>query len=94
MKRVIPFSKLRYIMFLLSFMLIAAGVTGYFLKDGLNLGIDFTGGLNKQIQIAPRAFTIAYVGEGQADADIKAGALTLNMTGLEKSIVFELAGFE
>jgi preprotein translocase subunit SecF len=81
-------------MFLLSFILIAAGITGYFLKDGLNLGIDFTGGLNKQIQIAPRAFTITYVGEGQADADIKGGVLILNMTGMEKSMVFELAGYE
>lgn len=94
MKRVIPFSKIRYIMFLFSFMLIVGGITGYFTRDGLNLGIDFTGGLNKQIQIAPRAFSISYVGEGRADADIKAGALTVNIPGLEKSIVFELAEYE
>ena len=51
MKKVIRFTRIRFIMFALSFVVIAAGFLGLTFRNGLNLGIDFTGGLNKQIQI-------------------------------------------
>ncbi len=60
MKRVIQFTKLRFLMIILSLLLIIGGAMGYFLRGGFNLGIDFTAGLSEQIQITP----------GTADASI------------------------
>ena len=51
MKRVIQFTKLRFLMIILSLLLIIGGAMGYFLRGGFNLGIDFTAGLSEQIQI-------------------------------------------
>ncbi len=55
MKRHINFLKLRFIMITISLLLIGAGVAGYFLRGGLNFGIDFTAGLVQQIRIDPAA---------------------------------------
>jgi preprotein translocase subunit SecF len=55
MKRVIQFTKLRFLMIILSLLLIIGGAMGYFLRGGFNLGIDFTAGLTEQIQITPGA---------------------------------------
>jgi preprotein translocase subunit SecF len=60
MKRVIRFSKIRFLMFVFSLLLIAAGFIGLVLRNGFNLGVDFTGGINKQFQIAPAAFSIQF----------------------------------
>jgi preprotein translocase subunit SecF len=53
MKRVINFTKLRFLMISLSLLLIIAGGVGFYLKGGFNLGIDFTAGLSQQIRINP-----------------------------------------
>jgi preprotein translocase subunit SecF len=53
MKRVIQFTKLRFLMIILSLLLIIGGAMGYFVRGGFNLGIDFTAGLTEQIQITP-----------------------------------------
>jgi preprotein translocase subunit SecF len=55
MKRIINFLKLRFLMIAISLLLIAAGITGYFLRGGLNFGIDYTAGLVQQIKIDPFA---------------------------------------
>jgi preprotein translocase subunit SecF len=55
MKRIINFLKLRFLMIAISLLLIAAGITGYFLRGGLNFGIDFTAGLGHQTKIYPFA---------------------------------------
>ncbi len=97
MKKVIRFTRIRFIMFALSFVVIAAGFLGLTFRNGLNLGIDFTGGLNKQIQIAPVAFTLAYTGEGLAETNVlrnlqyPAGALQVTVTrgGAEETLSFD-----
>jgi preprotein translocase subunit SecF len=58
MKRVIDFLRLRYIFFGFSVVLIVAGIAGYFLMGGFNLGIDFTAGLTQQVQINPQAVKV------------------------------------
>jgi preprotein translocase subunit SecF len=58
MKRPINFLNLRFIMIAISLLLIAAGVAGYFLRGGLNFGIDFTAGLVQQIRIDPAAVRV------------------------------------
>jgi len=94
MKRVIRFSKSRTIMFILSATLIVGGVAAVFLRDGFNLGIDFTGGLNKQIQIAPQALALSYGGVGQAEVDIRGGVFTLELSreiGLRRFVLRDYA---
>ncbi|UCF97087.1 MAG: protein translocase subunit SecF [Spirochaetaceae bacterium] len=55
MKRAIDFLKLRFVMIAISLLLIAAGVAGYFVRGGLNFGIDYTAGLIQQIRVDPSA---------------------------------------
>lgn len=55
MKRVINFLKLRFLMIVISLLLIVAGFVGYFIRGGLNFGIDYTAGLVQQIKIDPFA---------------------------------------
>ncbi len=55
MKRVINFLKLRLLMIVISLLLIAAGIAGYFIRGGLNFGIDYAAGLVQQIKIDPYA---------------------------------------
>ena len=93
MKRVIPFSNLRYAMFGLSVLLIVLSVVGIVLRGGFNLGIDFTGGLNTQIQIAPKAFILSYSGVGAAEVDIRGGDLSVSLRGEQEPRIYDLAGF-
>jgi preprotein translocase subunit SecF len=57
MRRVIQITKLRIPMFILSLILIIGGLSGTFLKGGMNLGIDFRAGLNQRVQINPSQVT-------------------------------------
>jgi len=58
MKRPINFLKLRFLMITISLLLIAAGIAGYFIRGGLNFGIDFTAGLVQQIRVDPAAVRV------------------------------------
>jgi preprotein translocase subunit SecF len=71
MKRAINFLGLRFIMIMISLLLIAAGIAGYFARGGLNFGIDFTAGLVEQIRIDPDAVSadIADVREALSGID-------------------------
>lgn len=57
MKKVIQFTRVRWIMISLSVLLILGGLVGYFIRGGFNLGIDYTAGLTQHIQIDPQAAT-------------------------------------
>ena len=81
MKRVIKFTKLRYVMFFLSFLVIGGGITGTILNGGFNLGIDFQAGLNQRVQIAPVAMTVTYNGKGDASFEMKAQTVTVVLRG-------------
>ena len=58
MRRPINFLKLRFVMITISLLLVAAGVAGYFLRGGLNFGIDYTAGLVQQIRIDAAAVSV------------------------------------
>lgn len=77
MKNVIPFTKLRFLMFGFSLILLVGFGLGTFLQGGVNLGIDFAGGWNIQIQFAPVAFTIDYEGDNNYEVTILNNKLTL-----------------
>ncbi len=75
MKRVVAFTKVRFIMLILSVVVIIAGLAGVLVQGGLNLGIDFKGGLTEQIQILPVAMHVTYTGEGNAKLGISTTAV-------------------
>ena len=58
MRKPINFLGLRFLMITISLLLITAGVAGYFIRGGLNFGIDFTAGLVQQIRIDPAAVSV------------------------------------
>ncbi|HUV06457.1 MAG TPA: hypothetical protein VMX75_01935, partial [Spirochaetia bacterium] len=84
MKKVIQFTKVRYAMITLSVILILGGVGSFFARGGFNLGIDFTGGLNKQFQIAQTAFSLSYNGAGRAEVFIVGKKLEITFSGTEQ----------
>jgi preprotein translocase subunit SecF len=54
-KRAVNFIRLRWIFIGFSIFVIVAGVVGYVVNGGFNLGIDFTSGLSQQFVIDPAA---------------------------------------
>jgi preprotein translocase subunit SecF len=81
MKRVIQFSNARYFFFAFSLLLMLAGVIGYFVNGGFNLGVDFKAGIALQFQIAPASFTVSYAGADKAEISIPAGEEALTSAG-------------
>ncbi len=81
MKRVIRFTKIRYVMFLFSILVIVGGIVGTINNGGFNLGIDFQAGLNQRIQIAPVGMEVTYAGKGDATLDIQGNNLTILVRG-------------
>lgn len=76
MKTVKKFSKAFPVCAVISFLIIAAGVAGYFIK-GINYGIDFVPGLVDEVRIAPPAISVTY--SGTATASIEASNLALDL---------------
>ncbi len=72
MKRIIHFTKYRFVLLTLSTVLIVGGIVSTLLRGGFNLGIDFQAGVNLSVQIAPQALEISYTGTAKA---------TMNATG-------------
>jgi preprotein translocase subunit SecF len=66
---------------LLSLVLIIAGLAGYVVKGGFNLGVDFQAGLIQEIQFAPTAFAVTYSGRGNATISLDRGELDIVVSG-------------
>ncbi|MDR2842383.1 MAG: protein translocase subunit SecF [Spirochaetaceae bacterium] len=81
MKRTIHFSKVFIPAAIISVVLIAFGITGYVLKGGFNLGVDFKAGLMQEIQFAPSAFTLTYSGKGNAVVSFSRTAMDVVISG-------------
>lgn len=79
MRRVIPFTKIRFIMFGFSAFLLIGGLVGTLLHGGFNIGIDFRAGISEQVQIAPRALTVAYTGTDTVELTMTGNSMTLNL---------------
>ncbi|MDR1863683.1 MAG: protein translocase subunit SecF [Treponema sp.] len=80
MKRIILFSKYFVPAMVVSAVLVAAGIAGYFLM-GFNLGVDFQAGLIQEIQFAPAAFELTYGGRGNASVSLSRNNLTIVISG-------------
>ncbi len=76
MKRVIPFTNLRFFGFGFSAFLLIGGIVGTIIRGGFNIGIDFQAGLSEQVQIAPVAFMVTYTPK-----EALAPTMSLNMSG-------------
>jgi len=77
--RIIKFSKYRLLFFILSALLILAGIAGIILNGGFNLGIDFQAGLSQRVQVAEPAMSVTYTGGDD---------VTLNV--VNKNLVLEI----
>jgi preprotein translocase subunit SecF len=51
MKNVVQFTRIRFIMIVVSVLVIAAGITATVMQEGFNLGIDFEAGLRQRVEI-------------------------------------------
>lgn len=81
MKRVIQFSKARYLFFGFSSLLIIIGIIGFIIHGGFNLGVDFEAGIAFQFQVAPASFSMQYSGPDKAVVSIPAGEKALTSAG-------------
>ena len=97
MKRVINFTKIRFIMFAVSAVLIIAGLAGTVAMGGWNLGIDFQSGLSQRIQIAPVAMEVSYIGDEEVRFNILNGEVSIDVftnDGKTESYKYALADYE
>lgn len=96
MKRVINFTKIRFIMFAVSAVLIVAGIAGTFAMGGWNLGIDFQSGLSQRVQIAPVAMEVSFSGTEEARFNIlngEAGVDIFTADGRTESYSYTLSDY-
>ncbi|MDR1910067.1 MAG: protein translocase subunit SecF, partial [Spirochaetaceae bacterium] len=80
--RIIRFSRGFVPAGILSLILIAAGVAGYVIKGGFNLGVDFQAGLIQEVQFAPAALRLRYAGPGNATLSLDRLGLSVVVTGV------------
>lgn len=81
MKRVIPFSKYFLPTAVFSALLVIAGVAGYIIMGGFNLGVDFQAGLLQEVQFAPRALSLTYSGRGNATIAVDRNRIDITLSG-------------
>jgi preprotein translocase subunit SecF len=81
MKKIIRFSKVFLACAIISGVLIGAGLAGYVLKGGFNLGVDFQAGLIQEVQFAPPAFRLTYNGLGNASISFDRSNLYIVISG-------------
>lgn len=90
MKKVVEFTRMRGIFIILSLALIITGGVSIATK-GMNLGIDFTAGINQRIQIAPPALRIRWIGSenDKATLNVGDGTLYISIKGDERDEINE-----
>ncbi|MDR0403749.1 MAG: protein translocase subunit SecF, partial [Treponema sp.] len=79
--KIIRFSRMFLPAAVFSVILIVAGVIGYAVNDGFNLGIDFQAGLIQEVRLVPRAIGVTYDGPGNAVISLNATSLTVAVSG-------------
>jgi preprotein translocase subunit SecF len=96
MKKIVRFSKFFFPAAVISVILAAAGITGYIVKGGFNLGVDFQAGLIQEVRFAPTAFSMTWSGRGNASVSFDRTALyvVISGAGVEgKTYTFPLAEY-
>ncbi|MDR2782414.1 MAG: protein translocase subunit SecF [Treponema sp.] len=81
MKKIIHFSKAFLACAIISLVLIGAGLAGYVLKGGFNLGVDFQAGLIQEVQFAPPSLRLTYTGVGNASISFDRNTLYIVISG-------------
>ncbi len=82
MKKTITFSKGFIPSVIISCVLILSGIIGFFVKGGINFGIDFRPGLIEEVRVASPVAEISYDGSANISMDLSAGQLDLVITGI------------
>jgi preprotein translocase subunit SecF len=96
MKKVLRFSKFFFPAAVISAVLAVAGIAGYIVKGGFNLGVDFQAGLIQEVRFAPTAFGLTWSGRGNASVSFDRAALyvVISGAGVEgKTYTFPLAEY-
>ncbi|MDR2257956.1 MAG: protein translocase subunit SecF [Treponema sp.] len=96
MKKILRFSKFFLPAAVISASLAAAGIVGYIVKGGFNLGVDFQAGLIQEVRFAPTAFSMTWSGRGNASVSFDRAALyvVISGAGVEgKTYTFPLAEY-
>ncbi|MDR0389715.1 MAG: protein translocase subunit SecF [Spirochaetaceae bacterium] len=81
MKRIIPFSKYFFPTAIFSTILVVAGIAGYIIMGGFNLGVDFQAGLLQEVQFAPKALSLTYAGRGNATIAVDRSKIDITLSG-------------
>lgn len=76
-KSVIPFLKMRWFALLLSGGIAVAGVAGFFVHKGFDLGIDFQGGVKVEVQINKPGLNISDLRKLYSDSKVDAQIVTV-----------------
>jgi preprotein translocase subunit SecF len=83
-------------MYALSITCIIAGFVATVARGGFNWSVDFTGGVSKDFQVAPRALTLRYEGLGNARVSLASEVLSLRVQKPgedEKNMEFPLRNY-
>ena len=81
MKKVIKFNKMYIPFVIISTLLIASGIFGYFTK-GINYGIDFKPGLVQEVRIAPSAIFLTYEGNTAVSVRTSTAGVSVVISGV------------
>ncbi|MDR0457342.1 MAG: protein translocase subunit SecF [Treponema sp.] len=82
MKKIIRFSNLFLPAMIFSIIITGAGLVGYFVMGGFNLGVDFRAGLIQEVQFAPTAFSLTWSGRGNATISFDRSGLYIINSGV------------
>jgi preprotein translocase subunit SecF len=97
MKRIIRFSKGFVPAAVISVILAVAGITGYIVMGGFNLGVDFQAGLIQEVRFAPPAFSMTWSGRGNATVSFDRAGLHVIVSGAGvegRTLSFVLADYQ
>ncbi len=94
MKKMITFTKYRYLAFGLSALLIIGSLVGLF-TQGFTLGLDFQAGLSQQVQIADPLASIIYSGEESVELSVSGEQATLRIvsSNVSEELVYPFANY-
>ena len=81
MKRIVRFSRFFLPAAVISVIVAGAGIAGYIVKGGFNLGVDFQAGLIQEVQFAPTAFGLTWSGRGNATLSFDRSSLYIVVSG-------------
>ena len=92
MKKTIQFSKFFVPAAAISIALVVFSISGYIMKDGFALGVDFQAGHILEVKIAPTAFNVHWNGNANARLEYESNRMTNELTNI--TVIVSGAGEE